>query len=40
MDRLVTIAKIWVARMVDVIRPVLACGSMVSESLRRTRRSP
>ena len=40
MDVLVTLAKIWGARMLEVIRPVLACGSMLGEGIRRTRRSP
>jgi hypothetical protein len=40
MELLVTLAKIWRARMADVIRPVLACGSMLGASIRRTRRSP
>lgn len=35
---LVTLVKIWRARMVEVIRPILGRGSMVSESRRRTRR--
>jgi len=37
MDVLVTLVRIWRARMVEVIRPILGRGSMVDESRRRTR---
>lgn len=37
MDALVTLVKIWRARMIEVIRPILGRGSIVNESTRRTR---
>ncbi len=37
MDALVSLVKIWRARMVEVIRPILGRGSAVDESTQRTR---
>jgi hypothetical protein len=37
MEVLMTIVKIWRARVVEVIRPILGRGSMVGESTRRNR---
>jgi hypothetical protein len=38
MNAFVTLAKIWRTRKVDVVRPVLARGSVVGESIRRARK--
>jgi len=37
MDALVSLVKIWRARVVEVIRPILGRGSAIAESTRGTR---